>query len=193
MSMIESSTSSGHHDADDEEDLTRGTNKQIETRTNEQDDGQPVQVLHGAAIEVEVVDAAIGVACAGLDEGALVGVGNLVAARVDWIVRHRSSSSIHHQPPKPTRPVSTTRRWRYEGREFGTIKRDSNLRRGAATIEGASSDSASMKATMATRLASLIHVRCRFCSRASMRAASCRLISSMPSIECVGVDDGDVV
>ena len=67
----------------------------------------------------------------------------------------------------------------------------SNLRRGA-TIEGASSDSASMKATMATRLASLIHVRCRFCSRASMRAASCRLISSMPSIECVGVD-GDVV
>jgi len=86
--------------------LSLGTNKLIETRTYEQDDGQPVQVLHGAAIEVEVVDAAIGVACAGLDEGALVGVGNLVAARVDWIVRHRSSSSIHHPPTPETHTVS---------------------------------------------------------------------------------------
>ena len=96
MSMIQSAR---HHD-DADEDLSLGTNKQIETRTYEQDDGQPVQVLHGAAIEVEVVDAAIGVACAGLDEGALVGVGNLVAARVDWIVRHRSSSSTHHHQPR---------------------------------------------------------------------------------------------
>jgi len=118
--------------------------------------------------------------------------GNLVAARVDWIVRHRSSSSTHHHQPR--NPHGQYRRGDDGEMEVVSLghQRDSNLRRGA-TIEGASSDSASMKATMATRLASLIHVRCRFCSRASMRAASCRLISSMPSIECADDDDGDVV